>query len=331
MSKKPTYEDLQKRIEKLTQELNERSSLSQQTNYSIDNHRFFEICELSKNAIAVLETTDNGNTFIIKYVNNSAEKIEGISRKNILGKSIAQCFPSIIKSGLLETLKRVFINGTEEGFVSKSFLGHTITNWNQNFIYKLTPTLLVIIYNDETAQRIREFELHESKEKLKLAMDAANYYSFEIYLTNLKITTDAGLYESLGYSPNEVFDLMKSSGSRIHPDEYDQIKGFLVNLPKNEKIEFNYEFRIKDKKEHWVWFKSSGRNIEWDSEGNPLKIVGLIRNIQSEKEKEQHLKENEARLNLALRSAKQGLIDWNVQTSEIYFSPEWAKMLEYDP
>ncbi|MCK7530312.1 MAG: PAS domain-containing protein [Marinilabiliales bacterium] len=190
---------------------------------------------------------------------------------------------------------------------------------------------MVIIYTDETAQRIREYELHESKEKLKLAMDAANYYSFEIYLTNLKITADAGLYESLGYSPNEVFDLIKTSGSRIHPDEYNQIKGFLVNLPKNEKIEFNYEFRIKDKKEHWVWFKSSGRNIEWDSEGNPLKIVGLIRNIQSEKEKEQHHKENEARLSLALQSAKQGIIDWNVQTNEIYFSPEWANMLEYDP
>ncbi|MCK7530311.1 MAG: hypothetical protein MZV63_04260 [Marinilabiliales bacterium] len=119
--------------------LNESNSLSQKTTYDIHYQHFFGICELSKNAIAVLETTDNGNTFIIKYINNSAEKIEGISRKNILKKSIAQCFPSIIKSGLFDTLKRVYINGTEEGFVSKSFLGHTITNWNQNFIYKLTP------------------------------------------------------------------------------------------------------------------------------------------------------------------------------------------------
>jgi PAS domain S-box-containing protein len=162
-------------------------------------------------------------------------------------------------------------------------------------------------------------------------MDAANYYSFEINLENLKIYTDPAVYESLGYTNNEVNDLMKSTGSLIHPDEFNQIKKFLSNQPKNEKIEYNYEFRIKDKKDHWVWFKSSGRNIEWDSEGKPLKIVGLIRNIQTEKEKEQQLKENDARLNLALRSAKQGLIDWNVQTNEIYFSPEWAKMLGYDP
>jgi PAS domain S-box-containing protein len=331
MIKKPTYEDLQKRIEQLEKELNEKSSLSAQTTYNIHYQRFFEICELAKNAIAVLETKDNGNTFYVKYVNKSAETIEKVSRDKILEKSLEENFPVIKRSGFLEVLRRVLKSGISEEFVSKAYIGQHLINWNQNQIFRLSENQLAIIYTDETIQHKREFELHESREKLKLAMDAANYYSFEINLENQKIYTDPAVYESLSYTNNEINDLMKSTGSLIHPEEFGSIKKYITKLPKNEKIEFNYEFRIKDKKDHWVWFKSSGRNIEWDSEGNPLKIVGLIRNIQAEKEKEQQLKENEARLNLALRSAKQGLIDWNVQTNEIYFSPEWAKMLEYEP
>jgi len=326
-----SYEQLQHLIDLLEKELELMRANSPQSSGDENYKIFYEICEYSKNAIAILETTDNGETFKITYFNKSAETIEKKIRDEILGKNITECFPSVTYTGFLDILKLVYKTGKEEEFTSKIFIESSIRSWNHNYIYKFSPTEVVCIYTDETNQRRHELELFESREKLKLAMEAANYYSFEINLTTQKIIADFELYESLGYNKTEALDLMQTAGSIIHQDEYIEIKEFLEREHQSEKIEFNYEFRIKSKNNQWVWFKSSGKNIEWNAEGNPIKIVGLLKNIQAEKENEIKLKENEARLKLALESAKQGLVDWNIQTNEIYFSPEWARMLEYDP
>lgn len=326
MGKNPTYDELQEQLKKLESELNKIK-----TDITPLSYNFQRICELSINAVAILETNDNGTTFFITYINKRVEDIEKVSREHVLENSIAEIFPSVLKSGLLDVIKRVYKTGNEEEFASKVFIDHKLAGWNQNYIYKLSEKEVVIIYNDETVSRKREYELHESHERLMLAMDAALYYSFEINLLSQHIIVDNSFYENIGYSKAETVNFIKKTGSLIHPDEFAAVRDYLNNLPQKEKIEFNYELRIKDKNDQWIWFKCSGKNIEWDAEGRPLKIVGLIKNIQADKENEIKQRENEARLQLALQSANQGLVDWNVKTNEIYFSPEWAKMLGYDP
>ncbi len=44
----------------------------------------------------------------------------------------------------------------------------------------------------------------------------------------------------------------------------------------------------------------------------------------------QTIKESEQRFDLAMDAAQDGLYDWNLVTNEIYYSPEWKKMLGYE-
>ncbi len=61
-------------------------------------------------------------------------------------------------------------------------------------------------------------------------------------------------------------------------------------------------------------------------------IAFMMIGIQaSRRQAEQNLRDSESRLRLALMAADQGLYDLNVQTGEAIVSPEYARMLGYDP
>ncbi len=72
-------------------------------------------------------------------------------------------------------------------------------------------------------------------------------------------------------------------------------------------------------------------------QGKILRITALRdlteqKRAESEKEQaEQKLRENEERLQLALKGADLGLWDWNIQTGEVTFNQRWAEMLGYQP
>jgi PAS domain S-box-containing protein len=58
-------------------------------------------------------------------------------------------------------------------------------------------------------------------------------------------------------------------------------------------------------------------------------VMGVARDITDSHISEDALKSSEERLNLALQATELGLWDWNLVTSEVYFSPIWLSMLGY--
>mgnify|MGYP000597254581 CR=1 FL=1 len=60
-------------------------------------------------------------------------------------------------------------------------------------------------------------------------------------------------------------------------------------------------------------------------------VVIISRDISQRKRDEQQLRLSEARLNMALEAAQDGLWDWNVTSGEVYMSPRWLAHMGYDP
>jgi PAS domain S-box-containing protein len=293
MDKLLSYEDLQKKIEQLEKELSRLYSMRSEIPSNTDPLIFFKISEYSKNAVALFETNDDAKSFTIKYFNKKAEEVENINRKDIVGKKLADTFPSVLKSGFHEALQGAFRSGKPEEFISTLVAPGKIIEWKRNYIYKLSDTEMVSIYIDEKDKKNNEFELKLNQEKLQIAMEAANYYPFEINLLNKEITTNPDLYANLGYANPEIPKLMQATVGIMHPDDYKNYEEFFVSPTKKDFVEFNTEFRIKAKQGNWIWFIAKGKNIEWDNMGNPLRVVGLLKSIQEEKEILSKLQESE--------------------------------------
>jgi PAS domain S-box-containing protein len=58
-------------------------------------------------------------------------------------------------------------------------------------------------------------------------------------------------------------------------------------------------------------------------------LVAVYDDRTVEKQAEAALRESEARLRLAIDSSHLGLWDWDLQTNEVYFSPEWKRQIGY--
>ncbi|HQE93327.1 MAG TPA: PAS domain S-box protein [Anaerolineae bacterium] len=67
-----------------------------------------------------------------------------------------------------------------------------------------------------------------------------------------------------------------------------------------------------------------------DYEGRPA-LQTLVRDITLRKQAEVTLRQNEGRWQFALEGAGDGVWDWNLQTNQVYFSPQWKTMLGYAP
>ncbi|XXT14994.1 PAS domain-containing protein [Sorangium sp. So ce429] len=79
------------------------------------------------------------------------------------------------------------------------------------------------------------------------------------------------------------------------------------------------EYRVLHADGTVLWVASTGA---FERAGNDLVMLGVVRDITERKRAEEALRENEARLRLALRAGQTGVWDWDVATGRVVWSDE---------
>lgn len=136
----------------------------------ISEARFRELFNEMKDGVAVYQCINNGEDFLILDVNKAAEKIENISKEDIIGKSVCDVFPGAAEFGLLEVFRRVWRTGKPEDHPVKLYKDSRIQSWRDNHVYKLPSGEIVAIYRDVTKTRIAEEELKQTKARLEMIL-----------------------------------------------------------------------------------------------------------------------------------------------------------------
>ncbi|BCK86628.1 hypothetical protein MIZ01_0392 [Sideroxyarcus emersonii] len=120
----------------------------------------FRLKELFKNlnsGVAVFQVSPEDNDFIITDLNYAAERIDKVSRKDMIGKSVVDVFPGIREFGLFDVLKRVWKSGAAEHHPVSFYLDGRIAGWRENYVYKLPNGEIIAIYDDVTqAKQLEE-------------------------------------------------------------------------------------------------------------------------------------------------------------------------------
>ena len=105
-------------------------------------------------AVAVYEAINDGKDFIFKDFNPAAERIDGIVKKELIGKKITEVFPGVEDFGLLEILKKVWKTGKPEFQQASFYKDYNREGWRENYVYKLPSGEVVAIY-DNVAEQIK--------------------------------------------------------------------------------------------------------------------------------------------------------------------------------
>jgi PAS domain S-box-containing protein len=148
------------------------------------------------------------------------------------------------------------------------------------------PLRMTGIHENITERKRAEESLRESKERLEFALIGGGLGTYEHNLQTGEIQVDARYLAMLDYAPGELdlanIDLWEQL---VHPEDLAQTRS-----PHTE-----VEYRMRHKDGHWIWVLDTGRVVEHDSLGRPLRMNGVHQDISERKRTEEALRESETR------------------------------------
>ncbi|MDY0116696.1 MAG: chemotaxis protein CheB [Sulfurimonadaceae bacterium] len=119
------------------------------------------------NGIVVYKAIDDGADFEIVDINTGSEKMDGLSRKDVIGKRIKDVFPNVVKTDMLDALARVYKTGIPKDIPLFFYGDKRMCVWRKNYIFKLPTGEVIAIYEDMTAYKNAEIALEKLNENLE--------------------------------------------------------------------------------------------------------------------------------------------------------------------
>lgn len=132
------------------------------------NYRYAQLFTTIPDGVVIFEAVDDGEDFIFKDFNPAAEKIEKVSRDQVLGKKVTEVFPGVKEFGLFKVFQKVWKTGQPEYFADALYKDQKDPgSWRENWVYKLQSNEIVAIYKDITESKKAQMELENKYESLE--------------------------------------------------------------------------------------------------------------------------------------------------------------------
>ena len=180
-----------------------------------NEERYQELFDHMGDGVAVYQGVDEGRDFVFVDMNKTGETLVQTQREEVVGRRITQVFPAVERIGLLAVLRRVWRTGKPEQHPLTEYADGRITQWVENYVYKLPSGLLVAIYSDTTEKRRAEAALMQAAREWSVAMDASDDV---IYLLDLKrriVRANKTFYLATGVTPE--FAIGRHIVEVVHP------------------------------------------------------------------------------------------------------------------
>lgn len=133
--------------------------------------RFRDLFDNMKNCVAIYQAIDDGQDFSFVDFNHAAEKLENLSREEVVGLPVTKVFPGIVEFGILDVFKRVWQTGIPEEFPISFYEDAAQAFWRENYIFKAPSGEIVAVYDDVTEKTKAEQVLQKSQERFEILFE----------------------------------------------------------------------------------------------------------------------------------------------------------------
>ncbi|MDZ8026680.1 MAG: PAS domain-containing protein [Nostoc sp. DedQUE11] len=178
---------------------------------------------------------------------------------------------------------------------------------------------------DITERKQTELEIIRNRDLLEAVYNESADALFLVDKETL-LTTDCNEQAVKLFAASSKAELINIAGHTLQkqqftPDELDSITAEV-----NEQGFWSREIEYVTKQGNCFWGNIAAKQIT--VAGNVMSLV-RVTDITARKQVEIALRESEERLQLALEASGDGLWDWNILTTEVYYSPRYLEMLGY--
>ncbi|MHB1452391.1 MAG: HD-GYP domain-containing protein [Saccharofermentanales bacterium] len=258
-------------------------------------------------AIHEIICDDSGKPVDYRFldINESFENLTGLSNADVRNRTVKEILPGT-EDYWIEKYGEVALTGKQMYFSNYS------SELGKHFhvsVYSPAKNQFVTIFTDITDQVLAR-EKNESERKLLetiLEDVLSGYWDWDFaggteYLS-------PGFKRMFGYEDDEMDSSVAAWQTLVFEED---LKGFLELLDQHVKshgaVPFYNEIRYRHKDGSTVWVISSGRVVEWGSDGSALRLVGCNINITPIKLLEKELSKEKTLLKTTLHSLGDGVI-----------------------
>ncbi|MBN1613192.1 MAG: PAS domain S-box protein, partial [Deltaproteobacteria bacterium] len=233
--------------------------------------------------VIVYEPVNEGDDFIVKDLNEAAERISRIQRENLLGKGLFTLYPNLGDSALAEAMRRVCNTGVLEYLPPTYYADDPREGWAESSIYRLPSGDIVTIYNNVSDKMKALSALRESEERYRLLVEYANEAIFIV--SNGVITfPNPKCIEMMGYSADELLGIPFTD--HVHPQDRQAVAARQAHRAAEAAPPTTYSFRLINRHKKEFWVESNTVHIQWA--GQPA-ILNFFRDITEAKRLEAQL------------------------------------------
>lgn len=275
-------------------------------------------------------------------VNPTFERITGLKREEVMGKTIKQIDPDI-EQEWINNYGETFKDRKEHYFemysqkIQKYFKVHAYSYEKNKFVTLLidaTDDYLLKEYLKEKLVR-NDQEKNAQEEIKKLAeMLELGIKNGGIDVWDYDATLDLITFRSY----NSEIDLKGEKHDKFSLAEHisyiqkEDLPGFFKELNRVQhhgQTNFNVQYRVFSKRKNKeIWMKSTGKVTEYDEQGNVKRLVGISQDITSSVENEQKITTSQKRLKQAHKLAHLGSWEYYVDKDKLLLSEEALQILE---
>jgi PAS domain S-box-containing protein len=299
-----------------------------------EEERFRELFENISSGVAVYNAVNDGEDFVFTGFNKAGEKIDSISREQLIGKSVLKMFPGIKEFGLFEVFQRVYKTGKSEKHSAGFYQDQRLSGWRDNYVYKLPSGEIVAIYDDiterlsaEQAGKQAEEALKESKEKYHSIFENAMEGIFQTTPEGRYISVNPALAKILGFETSEeMIKNVTDIGSQLYANPEDRVK-FIKLLEKQGSVK-NCEIQAYRKDGSKIWVVTNARAVR-DANGAMLYYEGSIEDITEHKHMVEELKLSNERFHIVARATNDAIWDWCLPTNAVWWSEVFQTLFGY--
>ena len=152
------------------------------------------------------------------------------------------------------------------------------------------PFAYIGTHKDVTEQKQIEEDLRENKKRLELVLEGGGVGYWDWNIKTGECVFDERWQGMLGYSIGDIQQNFDTWGGLLFPDDKPRIISQLEAHFEDPTVIYDPEMRLKTKSGDYKWIRGKGKVVEWDEEGNPLRMAGIHIDITERKQAEEEMK-----------------------------------------
>jgi PAS domain S-box-containing protein len=133
-----------------------------------------------------------------------------------------------------------------------------------------------------------------------------------------------------GYEEHEMDNTLFATQKLLFPEDLIMVNECLKkHIDSHGLIPFSCEIRNYHKNGSTVWVVCKGQVIEWDADGNPIRLVGCNIGITEQKLAQEALKISEESYRSLVNNIQDGIFRCDLEGNLVFISPASARILGY--